>query len=305
MNYTQFKEEIQKRITAFLPDRFRGYHVEIKPVVKNNGVLKDRLIIRGNELMPPPIYLKEYFDCYKDGETLEYVLGKITDAYERDYDAAREFGIEILQYENVKEHLTVAACNAEMNVELLKNTPHEIREDLALVYHIRQQHRKGETKTVLVDNQLLELWKIGAETLKEDAWKSMKTENMPCFRSIQEILGGLFRSEGLSRDLYVLTNQDEMLGAAYMFDTDTMGGIAEKLGKSLIVLPSSIHETIIIPEGNDVEVEEMQMMVKSINGTELEPEDILSNQVYHFDKDTQELSIMASPQQTMGMGMNM
>lgn len=305
MNYTQFKEVIQKQIHSFLPDRFRGYDVDIKSVIKNNGVAKDRLIIRGNELMSPPIYLNEYFGYYEDGETLEYILGKITDAYERDYDATLEFGIEMLQYKNVKDRLTVVACNAEMNEELLKSIPHERKEDLALVYHIRQNHRKGETKTVLVDNRFMEVWKIGAETLKEDAWKSMKTGNMPCFCSMQEVLGGLFLGDGLSTDLYVLTNRDEMLGAAYMFDVETMAKIAETLGNSLIVLPSSIHETIIVSEENAMEVEELQLMVKTINGTELDKEDILSDQVYRYDKDTQELSIMVSPQQTMGMGMNL
>lgn len=305
MNYIQFKKKIQKRIPDFLQDRFLGYDVDIQTVIGNNGVVKDKLIMHRAEQMSPAICLKEYFGYYKAGETMEYLLGRIANGFQQDYAAMLELGRDSLQYEKIRDRLTVAACNAEMNEERLKNIPHETREDLALVYHIRQKQADGEVKTILVDNRFLDIWKIGEETLKEDAWKSMKKENAPCFRSMEDILGGLFSGSDISINLYVLSNQDEIQGAAYMFDVETMRGISERFGKSLIVFPASIHETIILPDENELDLEEMQQMVRSINGTELDLEDVLSNQVYRFDKDTQELSMMVSPEQTIGMGMNM
>jgi hypothetical protein len=65
--------------------------------------------------------------------------------------------------------------------------------------------------------------------------------------------------------------------------------IADKLGEGYYALPSSLHEFIIIPESAGIDAREMCEMVKTANKTVVEPKDVLSDNVLHFDKDAKQL----------------
>ena len=77
-----------------------------------------------------------------------------------------------------------------------------------------------------------------------------------------------------------------------MFDETVMERIAEKLNSSLIILPSSIHETIIMKE-----------MVMDANETVIESELKLSDEIYRYDRDTQTLSLIkpVQPEEEAGV----
>lgn len=64
--------------------------------------------------------------------------------------------------------------------------------------------------------------------------------------------------------MYVLTNSNQVNGAVYMCDEEVMSLIAEKLGSDLIVIPSSIHETIILKETENMSVRELNAMVEAV-----------------------------------------
>ena len=83
--------------------------------------------------------------------------------------------------------------------------------------------------------------------------------------------------------LYVLTNAIRLNGASVLFYTDCLKSFADSVGRDIFVLPSSIHEVILVPESFGLEPERMQEMVKEINQTGVAPEEVLSDSVYYFD----------------------
>ena len=74
-----------------------------------------------------------------------------------------------------------------------------------------------------------------------------------------------------------------------MRDEEVMSLIAEKLGSDLIVIPSSIHETIILKETENMSVRELNAMVKAVNAEAVDPQERLGNFVYRFDREAQRL----------------
>ena len=108
----------------------------------------------------------------------------------------------------------------------------------------------GEKGSVLIHNNHLEMWGIDEKTLKEVAWDNMHNYFPPEFASLGKVLRSLGYNEipeGAELiEMYVLTNKDKHYGAAYMFDKEVMSRIAEEMGGDIVVLPSSIHESILL-----------------------------------------------------------
>ena len=90
--------------------------------------------------------------------------------------------------------------------------------------------------------------------------------------------------------MYVLTTESGTLGASALYYPDVKEKAAEVIGCSYYVLPSSTHEVILVPDAAGIDEKELCSMVKQANRTVVEPKDVLSDNVNHFDKDTRELS---------------
>ena len=65
---------------------------------------------------------------------------------------------------------------------------------------------------------------------------------------------------------------------------------ARKVGRNFYIIPSSIHEVILIPDTLDIHY--MKAMVKEVNGTEVSPDEVLSDNVYRYDIDTDHIEMM-------------
>lgn len=85
--------------------------------------------------------------------------------------------------------------------------------------------------------------------------------------------------------LYVLSNREVCYGAAGILRKDVLKEFAERVQGSFYILPSSIHETILVVEQEDVKGEELREIVMAINEAEVAKEEWLSENVYYYDKE--------------------
>ena len=83
-------------------------------------------------------------------------------------------------------------------------------------------------------------------------------------------------------DMYVLTNEKRINGAGTIFYDGLLKKFADKIEKDLIIIPSSIHEVILIPSDNGITDEEVNEMIDEVNENELETVEILSNHMYLY-----------------------
>ncbi len=125
------------------------------------------------------------------------------------------------------------------------------------------------------------------ENRKESREKSGKEEDWTCAAAgrIQDSMNG----SGHNAGMYVLGNGKKLFGAAVILYDGVLERLAEMLGSSFFLLPSSIHETIAVPDNGMQKAEELGKMVCEINATQVEPEDVLTDSVYYFSRENKKL----------------
>lgn len=306
MNYESFKQYVADHIRDFLPQDYNVHEINIMEQRKNNNVIWDALSIKGDRNIVPAIYLEPYYQAHTDGVSMDAILQKIADVYMESMEQVGNFTADEFQYEKIKNGIFVVVQNAEMNRELLEEVPHEIRDDLALLYRVNVELSNGEKGSVLIHNTHLQSWGIDEKTLKEVAWNNMHDNYPPEFSTMSNVLRSVGYDEMSEAtelvEMYVLSNKDKHYGVAYMFDTEVMNRIAEGIGGDIVVIPSSIHESILLKKQEDTDFDILREMVKEVNRTQLHPTEILSDEVYQYSRDTQTLSrVVAVSQEEIPM----
>ena len=98
-------------------------------------------------------------------------------------------------YETIKKSLTVYVRNAQENIDFLASCPHEIREDLALVYGFHVLVDGEKAGSAIINYDRLRWLGVSEEQLKQDAWENMKQSNPPCFLDLQDMLAKMYSDE--------------------------------------------------------------------------------------------------------------
>lgn len=103
------------------------------------------------------------------------------------------------------------------------------------------------------------------------------------FAKMSELLG-LDHQDDMK--MYVLTNSEQHLGSGLIVHDKVLKHILDTIGEDIYILPSSVHELIIIPSSIVDDEKYLTSMVHEINQTEVEPKDRLSDDVYRVDYTT-------------------
>ena len=82
--------------------------------------------------------------------------------------------------------------------------------------------------------------------------------------------------------MYILTNIYKVNGASMLLDSDMMQKVMEEVGSDFFILPSSIHEVLIVPADSGMKSSDLETMVREVNDTEVSDTEILSYHVYRY-----------------------
>ncbi len=307
MNYEEFKQEVAENIKDYLNESFENASVDIKQIVKNNGVELDGLIIRKeDENITPNIYLNGLFEEYNNGKGMDEIMQNIADIREHAGMDSLPFSIEdIRNIDIVKDKIECRLVNCENNAEFLEGKPFTQVEDLAVIYTVNlgKQGQDGLMSTTVTD-MLLEEWGISTEELHGIALENLENSGIQ-LKSMRDQLMEIMYPDGIPDDdhsmdfmlppddaehqMYVLSNRDKQYGAKAVLDTQKMDEIAERLGGDFVVIPSSIHEVLILPNAAEMDRVALEEMVHTVNSTEVQPNEILSDHIYCYDAQNHEL----------------
>ena len=248
-------------------------------------------------------YLRREFSYSKFQQTM--ILPDNVD--KEKISAAVENGVLSVQLpkiseEDVKDKLFIRVSSAEANKEVLENAPHQLKEDLAITYHVAVGKDQDGLSSMFIKNDLLEQYGISAEQLHEDAMKSSPRVMVPEVSSIGALIDEMYQKnilmltpderEMLQETLqessemptfFVVTNTERIDGAGVIFYPEFMDNMGELLGNDFFILPSSIHQMLVFPDDGQVDAEMLRDMVKEVNATQVAPAERLTNDVYHFD----------------------
>ncbi len=279
------------------------YLVEHNHVVKNNGTELDGIsILKKNEQCMPVLYVDEYYKSYLKGVPLEKIVEMLLKIYEKERIKNDSTSEEIdMSYDKASERIVYRLVNYEKNQNELRKVPHIRFLDLAITFHCLVRIDEGEIGTIRVTNLMIEDWEITVQEL----WYLAKKNTPNLFpvqiramadvireiikkelsREMQEAAKEYFDGDFLHTEMYILTNRSGINGAAAILYEDAIQQIAEIYQSDFYVLPSSIHEVILIPYQENYMREELCAMVYDINRTQVPDEDILSDKVYLYKRD--------------------
>ena len=295
MNEKRFEtmEEFAEAVRAEFEKRIEK-SVIVQKLNKNNGIVLYSLTVLEDEInISATIYLEPYYEVYED-TGMEYILDRLERVYEEN-KPEQSFDIsKILDYESIKENLRAKLINYELNREFLKEVPHRRFLDLAIVAYIAlemEEEIEGNA-TITVKNNLQQTWKVDTEELIDTALENIRGDVVAANMS-EYVDMSLFGDTENLFDIYVITNRLKLHGAVAMLQKDRLKQFSEELKKeTLTILPSSIHECLIInAEDEDKDTDELKEMVKEVNETVVSDQDILSNNVYIYNRTTDKITI--------------
>lgn len=283
MTYNQFISDVETGIRRNVKEKVT---VNIHTVMKNNGKERQGITICEEGInISPTIYLEEYYEQYLQGEEFEQIVDDIIQLYKKVRFEKPWTGNELQNFESVKRNVVCKLINFDKNVEMLKDMPYEPFLDLAIVCYVIFDLNIHGTAIMTVKNEHLKMWNISREELiqlaKENSYRLLPAE----FRKMKDIIAEMTGIDTKEDDdfMYVLSNEQKSYGAVCMIYKKMLDIVALELKENFYIIPSSVHEVIIIPESKSPEKSEIEKMVKEVNETQVEAEERLSDRVYYYN----------------------
>ncbi|MCD8348473.1 MAG: DUF5688 family protein [Lachnospiraceae bacterium] len=302
MNYSQFLEMITKEVRGRIDPQAS---IHISRIQKMNQPTEDGMtILLPGENTAPAIYLDSFYQEYLDGASLPVLAEKILTFHTEN----RRTGICDLsfyqEFEQARKRLVCRLVNYEMNQQLLEHIPHRRFLDLAIVYYyeIEANDSEFEHSSILVRNTHMKMWDVDVSQLHAIAASNTRVL-LPHLIGTIDMLGDITQIPLPPRDpdaprIYILTNKQLCYGAVNIIYDDILRSLSDKFGGDFFVLPSSIHECLILPicSWNDKDPQKLQSIVSEINQKYVPTEEILGDNIYRYSRTMGTLCLVSCAQ---------
>ena len=287
MTYQQFAEYLSNELTLFLEG---DVHAEIHSSLKNNGLTRLGVTICDPRInISPTIYLEDFYKQHQDGTNLLDIIQSLIAIYEDvRFDCSWQLE-EFYDFNAIQHKIAYKIIHKKDNAQLLQDVPHVPFHDLAVVFYLLMELSPNGLGTVLITNDMADFWEITAAELYETAAKNtpllLPVEFKPMRLAVYEMLGTSNSYDDYEDNhMYVLTNSLHQFGAASILYNNVLEFIANELRDDYYILPSSIHEVIILPKRYSPSPEELNQMIIDINETQVAVDEVLSNHAYYYSQ---------------------
>ena len=286
MNYEDFCTKVKNAAIELFGENARA---EITSVTKNNGLVLRGLTVRHEDSrISPTIYLESFYEMYETGTPFGEIMNMLY-MYETRSRCTDIRAEEYTDFDSIKDRLIYKIVNFDMNRELLEHVPYVSWNDLAIVFCCVLEGGENGYATVLVRNEHLKMWDIDRDELYDLARENTPRIMSDELKTIDEVLPHMFLTP--APDMYILSNEHRVFGATCMLYSAHLKEVADSHSGGIYILPSSIHEVILMPEKCACDEDYMREMIREINSTEVDLEDRLSDNLYYYDRDLDSISI--------------
>ncbi len=304
MNFKEFEELVLDKVKENIGE---VADVLLHSVTKNNGLkLSGIIILKKDEHMSPTIYLEQFYNDYMCGRSIDSIVSEVLQIYA---EQKGQVSFDPEKFRNIgktKDQILYKLVNYEKNEELLKLVPHRKFLDLAIVYYVVVTSNEFGIGSILIRNEHLEFWNITEEDLYALA-RVNTPKKMPCeIKSMANMILELMDkrlaqnwecnqvARGLVTEIiheadddnplkmYVLTNYSRINGANTILYEDVIRNFSRRMGRDLYILPSSIHEIIIVPDDPEVSSATLLRIVRDVNEHNVTEEEWLSDNIYFY-----------------------
>lgn len=290
MNFEQFCSYVESEVLRKMnePEKMT---VSVRDIRKNNGIcLKGLTITQEGKNISPTLYLEPYYEeMVMEHKDKEDILAEIASAYIEASSGVSNFDMT----ENLNEEKIIGVLvNQEKNADLLKDIPYiPIGDSLVVIFKYLLEVSVEGISTITITDYLAWVKGYDIEKLLELALVNTPKIMGYSFRSMTSILGelaGLGLEEDFARTnipMYVLSNKVGQFGAFTLLYPEMRDLLFAKFGDDFVVIPSSVHELIIIPFDNGMTISDIDNMVREVNETQVRADELLADRVFVLKKD--------------------
>ena len=294
-------------LTNVLVTGLRGHGIEATPTTntKNNGVVQHGLTLRRNdERVAPLFYINQFFERYKNGElSVDDILSQIIVEYEKLPTPSFPDINEMMSAPDFIDKITLRLVNEPANrstIECRNLVHHQIAEtDLVVLFYATVVSDENSSGSIAITEELMKRY-LPNVVDGDDLYEKIihRKSEVVKFESIGTVLERMMRERleeipqiPFEDDfMFVLTNGSTSYGAGALFTDAAREEILKKFPEGEVtVLPSSVHETLILKTCEDENIEMLQEMVYSVNRAEVSREEFLSDDVFHYNAKTGKL----------------
>lgn len=303
MTIYEFREKLIQELQGRMPDTV----ILPEDIKKNNGVVFHSIIIRDNSSNVVPCICTEglYYDYRNGHKDMDGIIDSVLELYGKIKPEGSFHVSEILDYTKARPNLSGRLVNTQKNGELLTEVPHRNFFDLSLTYFV-DVTRDGDEgcASIQVTNAHMEYWGVTEDDLYRQFRESMEQNDRSRIQPVMDVLAEVANCppEEVSAvcgsmciaPMYMLSNARKLNGAVEILNKKAMEKAAETIGDDFYILPSSIHETMLVPvRGNEDGAAKLAEMVSCINRSEVPDTEVLSNHVYRYCRQSRQIELAA------------
>lgn len=256
---------------------------EMIEVEKANGVKMIGVTKKDGSNIRPNVYIDK---MYKD----KLSIREAAEMVEKIYEETPKIGMDVeivKDWDQMKGRLKARLYNRKTNADIYRSAKEYGFEDFIIIPYIDVSDIVPNGYIQITD-KLLKNWEHKADTVIDIALDNVKNdaEIIPMTKVLTEIMkANGFPQNEIDQMLYitdnkmnVITNKKRKCGAIGLITMRKK--LKEKFPDGYIVLPSSIHEVIVIPYEEDLSETYLTDMVESVNNECIEDIEVLGDRAY-------------------------
>ena len=289
MEIKEFAIKIGKAIEKELGEE---YEVSIREVMKNNSVMLTGIMISDKiQNVVPTIYVDGFWTEYESGTPMSLVVSKVINLYIRQKPKSDVDISFFTDYEQVRERICYRLIGRENNEKLLEDIPYIEFYDLAICFFYAYEGEELGEGSILIRKSHMETWNVTISELFDRAtvntpklfpWECQKIDAL--LEEPVELAGNGEISSILQEvPMRVLSNQKRIYGAGCILYPGVLQQLAVEQGGNYYILPSSIHEVILLKDLGNEDEDRLKWMIYHINREAVENEEVLSDSLYYYD----------------------
>ena len=295
MSYDEFNEMIRSKLEDICGPEFS---VSVLEALKNNSKVYKGISIKDKaNRMAPTIYMDEFYTDYCDGRDMSEIVNEILRIYSENRLGPDIETERFSDCEWVRDRIFFKVVNAGKNKTLLQQVPFTLQLDLAVVYGVYMGDYRGSFSSVLIRNEHLKMWDADRALINKLAMENTPKLLPSGIWTMGDVLGEMGMTEdvgSLDAPMYILSNQNRVNGAGVMFYDGVLQRFAERNGSDLYILPSSVHELILVPLSAAMKPKELKELIAEVNDTQVAEEEILSYSLYEYRRDRGKVEIASA-----------
>ncbi len=288
LRYEGFRNVLISQLRKRLTGKSGIKRISRREAVKNNDTVMEMLLVELEDGRAAPIlYLQDLYKTYQEGADIEEILQGLCELFTT-YSAMqlpleKKLSTLLDDFEKAKPLIGFRLINGARNKRRMAGKPFSRIGEFLLAYQIQMGDGHGGIYATQITDEMLQEWGIDEAELHEIAVSNMDLSKNYLLQSMEEAIGIRVDPDDEHPEMFILTSKMKINGATVIFSEEVRQEVGEQVGGDYYLLPSSIHEWVVIPKRWARSSQEMENMVQEVNADSTEEEEFLSNHAYEYD----------------------